>query len=65
MADPAKRITAKEIQTHAWITNTTKPKKEINVLEAMRNWDTKRKLEVLNKKGEKEQQPDGNSSDTA
>jgi len=46
VADPAKRISATEIQSHPWITGTAVVEKPLNVLEAMRNWDTKRKIEA-------------------
>jgi hypothetical protein len=39
-----------------------KPAQQINVLEKMREWDTKRKLETLNKK-KGEEQKDNSDSD--
>lgn len=42
--DPEKRIDAKGIQEHPWITKPMESK-PINVLEKMRGWDTLRKLE--------------------
>ncbi len=59
VADPAKRLKAKEIQNHPWMLGSNKPAQQINVLEKMREWDTKRKLEMLNKKKSEEQK--GNS----
>ena len=43
--DPNNRITAKGIREHAWITgNYTKKNSNLNVLGAMREWNTNRKL---------------------
>jgi len=43
--DPDKRITAEEIRVHPWISGEYKAaKKPLNTLEAMKNWNTKRKL---------------------
>ena len=61
VADPNKRITAAEIQSHPWITNQVKTGKQVNVLEKMREWETKRKLE--NKNSQKKQDADGDSDD--
>lgn len=48
VADPSKRLDAKGIQSHPWMTKNIKS--GVNVLDKMREWDTKRKLETLNKK---------------
>lgn len=61
VVDPEKRIKAAEIQNHPWITNTL-TNKDNNVLETMRNWDTKRKLEVLARKPEAKKNRDNQSS---
>ena len=45
ITDPDKRITAEEIRCHPWIDGTYKAsKKNLNTLEAMKGWNSKRKL---------------------
>ena len=45
ITDPDQRITAEEIRTHPWISGEHKAeKKNLNTLEAMKGWNTKRKL---------------------
>ena len=45
ITDPEKRITAEEIRGHPWIDGTYKAsKKNLNTLEAMKGWNSKRKL---------------------
>lgn len=61
VSDPEKRIKAEELQNHPWIMGTN-IKSDTNVLEAMKKWDTQRKLEALNRKKSKKQ-VDGDSSD--
>lgn len=46
VAAPEDRLTAKQIREHPWITATSAPTTSINVLERMRGWNTKRKLEL-------------------
>jgi calcium-dependent protein kinase len=45
ITDPDKRITAEEIRVHPWIDGTYKAgKNNLNTLEAMKGWNSKRKL---------------------
>jgi calcium-dependent protein kinase len=45
ITDPDKRITAEEIRLHPWISGEHKAaKKNLNTLEAMKGWNTRRKL---------------------
>jgi len=63
VADPTRRLDAAGIQNHPWLTKTIKTS-QVNVLEKMREWDTKRKLETLNKKASRTKiQGAENSSD--
>lgn len=49
VADPSKRMDAKQIQNHPWISNKKQQESSVNVLVQMREWNTKRKLEALKK----------------
>jgi hypothetical protein len=47
VANPANRIKADEIKNHKWILgNASVPKETTNVLNKMREWNTKRKMEI-------------------
>ena len=47
VANPANRIKADEIKSHKWILgNASVPKETTNVLNKMREWNTKRKMEI-------------------
>lgn len=49
VADPSKRLKAEEIQNHPWIKKAKSSEQGVNILEQMRSWNTKRKLEALKK----------------
>lgn len=46
VAIPEDRLTAAQLRSHPWITGTNTSTQSINVLERMRGWNTKRKIEL-------------------
>ena len=45
VVDPKKRMTLDELLKHPWILGVTTEKKQGNVLEKMREWNSKRKIQ--------------------
>ena len=45
VVDPKRRMTLDELLKHPWILGKTTEKKQGNVLEKMREWNSKRKLD--------------------
>lgn len=46
VADPAKRLKCEAILDHPWIRGTAQLTSGVNVLDKMRKWNTKRKMEL-------------------
>ena len=51
VANPANRMNAQQIKNHPWISGKVKVQPpSVNVLHKMRDWNTKRKIEMMNNK---------------